>query len=507
MTKRIESVERLLGIHGPMLTSDISAIYRDQGLSASAARQRVSRRSDVVKTLHGLPFPKNSKFLYLEGAFGDQNFINALIKKLEETSPAYSSAMSGLTSRQGICLRDNWDIVSGSPVLQKGHISSEEVLKRLKSVKLLSETSVAGVGDCVIFAENVASPTNYAAFRARLTLEHILIDIVKDWSVRMGFSSTNTIAIRNGATLPKFSTHCFDIVGPSYLHSLTKKKTGSLQNGFFIADIIWQDDLNKTGVSGFLRKVSTLTSLRNLGKFQSMLVSNSFTKDALMFCRSKGVMAVTPDTLLGRDVAQALLELLDTLERAAAVAIKNPEKIQAIFDKLSIITGLSGNLRGALFEMIIGNMVKALHAGSIDIGEIVTDPSSKGKADIDVRLVKQDAIICYECKGYASHRQVTLDEVKYWLEKQVPIIRASQKYEQRFNNKDSVFEFWTTGSFEEEALKYLDERKQNINKYEINWRDGEYVLEEAKKLNTNTIAKILKTHYFNQTPSAVLEIV
>jgi len=46
-----------------------------------------------------------------------------------------------------------------------------------------------------------------------------------------------------------------------------------------------------------------------------------------------------------------------------------------------------------------------------------------------------------------------------------------------------------------------------INKYEINWHDGEYVLKEAKKLNNNTITKILKTHYFNQTPGAVLGVI
>lgn len=506
MAQEPNSVEKLLRIHGPMLSSDISAIYRKQGLSSSAARQRVNRRSDAVKTLYGLPFPKNAKFLYLEGEFGNSKFYDALIKKLQDTSPAYSSAISGLSARQGICLRQNWDIVSGSPVLQKGHIASEEILNRLKSVKLFSEVSIEGVGDCITFSEQ--GMPNYAAFRTRLTLEHILIETVKNWSIKMGFSSPGTIAISNNATLPKFSTHCFDIVGPSYLHALTTRNSNSLQkNGFFVADIIWHNELNKSDIAGFLRKISTISSLRNLGRFQSMLVSNGFTIEALKLCRSKGVIAVTPDTLLGRDVAQALLSLFNTLERAAGIAIANPEKIQTLFDKLSIIEGLSGNLRGALFEMIVGNIIKNFNSGSIDIGEIVTDPESRGRADIDVLLVKDDAIICYECKGYASHLQVSLQDVKYWIEKQIPIINASHKWERRFNNKKSIFEFWTTASYSDEALNYLNERKQAIKKYEINWRDGNYILIEAKRLNTDTIAKILKTHYFNQPIDAVLGIV
>jgi hypothetical protein len=58
----------------------------------------------------------------------------------------------------------------------------------------------------------------------------------------------------------------------------------------------------------------------------------------------------------------------------------------------------------------------------------------------------------------------------------VPIIKASQNEERRFNNKKSIFEFWTTASFDDEALKYLDERKKNIKKYEINWCDGVFIL-------------------------------
>ena len=99
-----------------------------------------------------------------------------------------------------------------------------------------------------------------------------------------------------------------------------------MKNGFFVADVIWQDELSLQGVKSFLRKITTLSSLQKLGRFQPMLVTDGFTKKALMECRAKGVMAVTVDTLLGQDVAFALRDLLDTLNRAAKVAIGNPEK-------------------------------------------------------------------------------------------------------------------------------------------------------------------------------------
>ena len=148
------------------------------------------------------------------------------------------------------------------------------------------------------------------------------------------------------------------------------------------------------------------------------------------------------------------------------------KKIDELFDRLSVVEGLSGNLRGAMFEMIVGHLVKDLYAGSIDIGEIVTDYATKSIADIDVRNVGADQIICFECKGYDSEKEVTLEEVKYWLEKQVPIFRGAHNLESRLHGLKERFEFWTTGIFSVEALAYLNERKAAIKKYEIDWKVG-----------------------------------
>ncbi len=94
---------------------------------------------------------------------------------------------------------------------------------------------------------------------------------------------------------------------------------------------------------------------------------------------------------------------------------------------------------------------------------------------------------------------MTLDEVEYWLEKQVPIFCASKKFEKRFSNKDKIYEVWTTGSYDDDALEYLEKRKAEIKKYNINWRDGNYILSLSKKLETKTIYKTLKKYYFDHS--------
>ena len=89
----------------------------------------------------------------------------------------------------------------------------------------------------------------------------------------------------------------------------------------------------------------------------------------------------TPGTLFGRDVAAGLAALLHTLTKAAAIAAQRPEAIGELFDKLGAIEGASANLRGALFEMLVGHCVMKIDDGSIDIGKIVIDPDTAKSAE------------------------------------------------------------------------------------------------------------------------------
>lgn len=491
MVKSLPTVVDLLNEHGPMLSSDISRIYRRMGVNDSAARQRVNRRSDEVKTLYGLPFPKGARFLYIEGDFGDLRFYRALISKLQETKSAYGAAIGGMLAREGICLADHWPVVSGSPDKQKGHISHSKILDGLKQAKLIEERDIAGLGPCLNLNERYFS-TSISAFRSRLTIEHILRNCIHDWAIKLGWSSNGSLQVLDEEVFPKFSTMSFDLVGPCYLQPLVTWQKGILKNGFFVCDVISSGPLQEDGISGFLKKVTTLKALRNLGRFQPMLLASSYSEDALMLLRSRGIIAATPESLFGRQVADALAELLRVLQQAAEIAIGNPEKIEELFNQLS---GFEGNLRGSLFELIVGNLVRMTNGGSIDIGVLVTDYVHQNRADIDVRLVNETEIVSYECKGHGPDVEVTLEEVKYWLEKQVPIIRAAHLLEQRFDNLAHIFEFWTTGQFSSEALTFLESRKSTIKKYTIRWRGPSEVEAQASTLKNKTMHKLLKRFY------------
>ena len=63
-------------------------------------------------------------------------------------------------------------------------------------------------------------------------------------------------------------------------------------------------------------------------------------------------MLTTPKNLFGRHVADALADLMRTLQNAAAIAAVDGDRLYKLLDQLSEIEGRAGNMRGILFELI-----------------------------------------------------------------------------------------------------------------------------------------------------------
>jgi hypothetical protein len=483
----------ILKKHGPGLSSSLAQHLRAQGLSPEAARQSLSRLPEGARVLFGLPFPKRARFLFLDEHFGTDAFWSALIAAVNEASPAYSAALVALRSRNGIVPSKHFEIVSGSPVKQKGQISAASVAQRLLSVKLLSKLQIEGIGEC--FAVE-GGGLNIGQLRARLLTEQVLLDGLRRWAVSLNMASAKQTKIRDDSPEPQFSTFRFDLCGPCYLRPLRRWKGKTLDAGFLVADVLLGSTLSEDHVSPFIRKCSTLGHLRNNRPFLPMLIADGFTPEALKICRSEGIIATRPESIFGEDVGKALSELLQTLSNAAAISASSPERIEKLFSSLAKIEGSAGNLRGALFEVIVGHLVRSREGGSIDIGEIVLDTETGRRAEIDIRLVKERDVAIYECKGYQSSATVSAREVDEWITKRIPIIANAHRQQQRFDGGTLRFEFWTCGGFEPEAMQLINEAKERTKKYQIAWKDGQAISDYAKHIAAPGIRKILSEHYF-----------
>jgi hypothetical protein len=343
-------VESMLLKDGPCLSSDLARKLKATGMSPDVARQRIARAGPNVLRLKGLVFPRNARFLYHEKDAGKERYWTALARVVSEASPAYGPALAALRARDGVVPLEQFSIISGSPIRQRGQISSETVLERLEAVHLVQRGELQSVGPVVaLHANGYLGTPNVERLRARLLVEKILLLAVRDWARRLGVASHDKIAIRGEGEVPTYGTFNWDLCGPSYMVPIVRReRDGTPKPGFLVCDVIAGASVDEHAVAAYIRKFKLSASLRNLPPVLPILLADGYTREAFRLGRSHGLMLATPKNLFGRDIAIGLATLLETISKAAAIAVAKPEVISELFDKLGAIKGADRNLRGSL---------------------------------------------------------------------------------------------------------------------------------------------------------------
>ncbi len=472
------------------------ALADGHGLTADAAKKRVSRVSPPVRKFPIRLLPKNEAFLYHEDDRNSEKFWDALVRDLRESGSIYGLALDGLMTRGGLAQRTRFNVVAGSPEAQKKQVPLSGVLDNLVSAGLVERFEIGEMGECIALSRHIFDGPGPHAFRARKIAEDVLMDGLREWARKLGMASYNAIDIRDAHHAPKFSTFHWDLTGPSYLLPLASGGSDDRKPGFFVADVFCGGTLDVPHIQYFLRKVRMLKAMRRVVPFMPVLLADGYTREALRAGRSAGVVMATTRNLFGDTVAKAIGSLIDTLTRAAAVAAANPDRVIGLLSDLKAIEGAAGNLRGALFEMIVGYLVREVDGNTIDIGEIVYDPKSGKPAEIDVRRIKeQQECWFYECRARQPDARIGPDEIAAWIEK-VNRIWRFHRAEERFQGCRLGFEIWTTGLFDDEALALLETEKAKRTWIEIGWRDGAQVREYARQASRKAILDTLDEHYF-----------
>ena len=489
-----------------MRASRLAAALTDRyGLSPDAARKRVSR---VLPPIRKFPFrllPKSEAFLYHEGDRNSDRYWDGLLRDLRETRSIHGLAIDGLMARGGQAQRNSFDVVAGSPEAQKKQVPLSRVLDNLKSAGLVDLVEAGEMDQCVRASPYVFETPDASEFRARAVAEDVLMDGLREWARKLGLASYNAIEIRNGERAPKFSTFHWDLSGPSYLLPLASPTRDGLKPGFFVADVFCSGTLDVPHIQYFLRKVRMTKAMPRVVPFLPVLLADHFTNEALRTGKQAGVMMATTRNLFGDTVALALTSLIDVMSRAAAVAAASPERVVELLRDLRSIEGAAGNLRGALFEMIVGYLVREIDGNSIDIGEVVRDPTSGKYAEIDVRRIKENQECWfYECRARQPAARIGADEVATWIEK-IGRIHRYHRAEDRFQGCQFGFELWTTGLFDDDALALLEHEKTRRKRITIAWRDSTQVREYAKRASRKAILDTLDEHYFKHPLSDLKE--
>lgn len=491
------TVDSILRSHGPCLSSDLVQHLIDcDGISLVAAKKRVSRAAQTLKRLH-IYFPNRTAFLYLPSQFGSDEYWDALIKALIEKNTAYGLALAALQQRGGLMPRVHFPISCGAPDRMAKRLSHAYILDSLIKAGLVQLIDLPGLGECVAL---VQGPDRYdaatAQIQARLLVERVLLLAIADWARKLGLCSHETVRTRDDENLPAIGQFSWDLTAVSYLGALvTRKSATESMQGFIACDILLGVQLTEAGLAPFVRKCETLRTQGNIGRCLQIFVADRYDKDAFDLAKSKGILPATPDTLFGREVAEGLVMLQELLTQTTRL-LGDYDRFDEIFRRLTRFEGAVGNIRGALFEYLVADIVRG-SSGRVDLNVLHKDGNG-GKAEVDVEAHTGVAAIRFiECKGYAPYQELPEQEWKHWLEK-IPVIERSARA--LYGPKTKLqFELWTTGKLSTEAIAIIEKQASLVRptKYALSYMAAAAVRDAARATQNDKLIATLEQHFLS----------
>lgn len=499
----MSSVTELIKKNIPAVSSTLINILKENGYSDNAARQNIYRAKKEL-TIKELPmnFKNNQRFYYFQENFNKPEFWESLLNAFKETKSSYGYAIFSLLNRKFIP-QNLFNIFSGSPVELKKHIKSQTILNDLISLKLLKTERILDIENCIVFSDyaqtsNCISEYDYAHARAIYYTEKILIESIKKWFCEIGIVSYDKVKIRNESDIqPEFGKFCWDITAPSYIIPLAKTICRNEKSpGFIVCDVNLANEISEEDIKYFYNKIEIIRNNNKNKPFMAFFIGNYFNEKVFKEGKRNGNILTTPAILLGKDIGKCLQNLIDLLSATSKTIINEPEKLFVVFENINKIEGSALNLRGALFELLVAYCVKEVTGGHIEeIGKVINEEGEEIEIDLLISKAGENKIICYEVKGYLNN-EIKKEEVEKWITKKIPLIKKWLNSHDSYRKYLRIeFEYWVTTQFDTEAFKYLNEKKSEIKKYGINWKNGTDVKEYIKNLEKR-IKDIFNEHYF-----------
>ena len=503
---KIDETQALIREIGPALTTKYIAALKARGVPESTARKRIQRATTKHTKLAGIRFEKNTRFIFSDIDHGTPQFWRSFEEACYTHGKSYWAAITNLRARGGACRIERFAQVSGAPIERKGQLSPASVLERLQAVKYLEEY-MDGEQVYVRLKSRYLRSAPIEVIRANELAEFVALHGIKEWARRLGFGSYDKFKMRDEQELPIVSGIAFDLSAPSYFRPLLQVIDGAPKPGFFVCDINLHEAMSKAEVEAFVRKCDAAAFSPNIGRIMPMLVADIFTAEGLDLAKSKGLLAITLENLFGAKLAKALRDLVRLLTDTGATAAVNPDHLSKVLRSLTKIEGASDNLRGALFELVVGSLVKDVEGGSLKTGFKIRDLGTSAKAEIDVQLDKSDhaGFLIVECKAKNPGGRVSETEVKRWYENRVPLIHRILNTGFKEVERPFHFEIWTNGIFANSALTWLEQQSKSCDGYSVDWKDGAALKLYADRASSGSLREMLNEHYFKNPMTSIIQ--
>ena len=480
-------IENILDLFGPVRSSKIKARLLNSGFTEEAARKKISRASHKVKKLDCIQFPNREAFLYLEAQQNSETFISNLLEALNETNAIHYGAVMALAEWGGKVKLEKFKILSGAPQQRKNHKTFDRLLNELKKSKLIDiikEEEVEFIEINKFIVNSSSIPRNH--LHSLEILEEIMTVALENWLKNTGLGSYNSIR-----RISDFNSYFWSLTVPTYIFPFYQKLPGE-SPGFVVVDILPQYNIKPDSIKYFIKKFEASKIQWSKKNFLPILLGNHFNSEAFELGKKSGFLITTPNQLFGDEVAELIANIKSSLDNVISL-LEDETNLSNMFKSVARLEGKSNNIRGQLFEFVAGFIIHNQSGGEVEIGRKISIGIKK--AEIDVFCLEGlKSIRVVECKGYNSNNRVSKDIIEKWSKK-IQVVREWIDKTSVYRDREQIYEFWTTSSFEEEALKELTKMRDSVRKYKIEFHDLSGIKTIAREQKLSSIIDILNEHY------------
>jgi hypothetical protein len=381
------TIESILRTNGPMISGELAKkLELAESIPYNTASQHVTRNKKIFK-IKGF-YRSNQSLCYLKIHENEEILYDSFIKSLYDFGRKYWFCINALNLHGGTLRKDFLECYTNYPVLPlKKHVPFNKVMQKfVQNGVLVYNNSYYSIAPRFLISRQ--SPI------ANKTIEQIKEDTLS--SFHMFAKNIGLISYKTGETFAEYGKFRWAFKGVSTI-------TGLMQNektGFLLADILMATSIYENDVKFFVEKIKHIQSFNGAPKLIPFLLVDDLDNKALRYLKSNGIIVGFIGELFGQKYAETLRELITILNNAGASLKSNPNKYLELIKQLKKYNeGLVNNIRGTLFEYMVGH-IHSINSQMLEIGREIIEFNSRH--EMDIYAIYSDKVVIAECKATKS---------------------------------------------------------------------------------------------------------
>jgi hypothetical protein len=469
----------ILKNNGPLMSSQLSReLEKETGITYNTASQQVSRNKSIKK-IKGF-FISNQSLCYIEEHVEEGILFKVLYDAMFENGKKYWYCLNAIKLHGGIITQKYLECYTNYPIMPlKSHIPFKIVMQ-----KFIREEVLIFDGNYYMFSPKFEKQNlTYLAYNTIEMIKDDILNHFENLTKNIGLISYNT-----GKSFAEFGKYRWAFKGVSTISGIMNNNV----SGFLLADIMIGHPIYEKDINFFVEKLKSIHTFKNASRVIPFLLVDDLEKEALLLLKKNGIVVGFIRELFGQKYAETLKELISILNNAGASLKQSPEKYLDLLSELKKYNeGLANNIRGALFEFLVGHIHSINSNNSVEIGREIYENGARH--EMDVFVVYPDKIIIAECK--AKRSEIELEVIEKWLTKKLPAFKKWLEKQETLKNKNIEFEFWSTSHFTEESLERLKVFQSISKKYKISFFQSNDISDVAKKMKNKKLKEAVQDFF------------